>query len=1149
MKKLLFIAVGLAFLFIGYRLLRKDSFGKFEIGKTSTIDFTFPNLANVEFSDREKADQARDWLLYTILSNAGLSQKNFAEATFDLAPIRYGFNNSLGNFEYGETRSRFIGDGKVVALIPVSDEHAKIDNLSHILDGIRKDQGEIPNKVYVFSYNLNVEGGFAKLTRLKDENGKSYFGKEMGYSEVNIKSIDDLKGFVGQVDDITYAHNDNGNLVLGGRKLFGQSYGKITIEDIAAIWQSEKSIQIKQEQEKNSTSQLDIQLKEASDLFDQKYNQGFENLKMDDGQSIAELPEDEQTKLSNYVMSVVEGKTDSAFYKTIYQSDKNVIDFIAATKANLALALNTRDSLRNIFYKNDELVSSSGFSLDPSLNYANAIKFVNKYKNIFENILKPNNYSVAQLLNNLNQENGDLFLYAIANNTGNATIDFILESEDCKYQKARYDGSLQGTSVGMTLFYTDLLAKIWAGNRFNSKPIDYISGFKDHEQSHFFISNAFLKETKSLPAVRLWFGPNKNGFQSSSDKTVLTFGRNSTQIFALGHDPGARESLNSSGRSKNIEQQASAEFDIALSWWNNHYEEVGRYEKQYERLNEIMKWSTLIVWLNNSGNTDLDGLTDVKVNHDFWFSNWATSNETLKFKEWKKVAFFPKGYLNTTTEAIPILYSPNGLIAGGVSLADNSLIKEAPELLSSEKVLLRRANIVQDLTDASSIKTVSETKVTLLGNDETKIFDISLKPKTGFKLRNNFGEVANTKFDWEIELDEAGGFISKSKFDDIPIGELLCKKTKENGFSVGFQSLDVDKGLYLAKNLSDTPDDPLIFFSHNPEVQRSVMTKDGKWCVQQKNSEKWMVMDLDAEATVDLPKGWQARISGNKEESRLINVKWVDENEVKGMVDGPLPHQNIMPDVPESIAKGVNNVNKFENAGEAEKAVSQINITISKFGETPELLKLKANLELKEALKLLENQKIDEAISYFNEVLTRNPSKVNSNDYLNNLNVLIDHSNISANSKTVLHNFTNMYFTDNQIFIRGDWEGYKALAREVPADVAFSKRGARFIFEDNASFAYIDPTIPFEETIGQIRSIPGAKFYDISSKAIGKNTRLYGMMDHKIDRFGRRYDEFKFKVSPGSLTNNCRDQNDENDKCSNEYSVRGPVYYITTKKS
>ena len=32
----------------------------------------------------------------------------------------------------------------------------------------------------------------------------------------------------------------------------------------------------------------------------------------------------------------------------------------------------------------------------------------------------------------------------------------------CQFQQARYDGELRGTEIGMTLFYTDLVAKLWA---------------------------------------------------------------------------------------------------------------------------------------------------------------------------------------------------------------------------------------------------------------------------------------------------------------------------------------------------------------------------------------------------------------------------------------------------------------------------------------------------------------------------------------------------------------------------------------------------------------------------------------------------------------------------------------------------------------
>src|SRR5262249_23387774 len=46
-----------------------------------------------------------------------------------------------------------------------------------------------------------------------------------------------------------------------------------------------------------------------------------------------------------------------------------------------------------------------------------------------------------------------------------------------QFQAARYDGDLQGTEVGMVLFYTDLLAKLWVSVDY-SAPRDVIADFR-----------------------------------------------------------------------------------------------------------------------------------------------------------------------------------------------------------------------------------------------------------------------------------------------------------------------------------------------------------------------------------------------------------------------------------------------------------------------------------------------------------------------------------------------------------------------------------------------------------------------------------------------------------------------------------------------
>ncbi len=46
------------------------------------------------------------------------------------------------------------------------------------------------------------------------------------------------------------------------------------------------------------------------------------------------------------------------------------------------------------------------------------------------------------------------------------------------FQHARYDGPLAGTEVGMDLFYTDLLAKLWALDFEVSAPTKQIEDFQ-----------------------------------------------------------------------------------------------------------------------------------------------------------------------------------------------------------------------------------------------------------------------------------------------------------------------------------------------------------------------------------------------------------------------------------------------------------------------------------------------------------------------------------------------------------------------------------------------------------------------------------------------------------------------------------------------
>ena len=1043
------------------------------------------------------------------------------------------------------------------------------------MDEARKNQSAKPQKAFVFEYDLNTEGKFARVTRRENVDAASFFTEEAGYFEMAVASLNDLKYFMDKTDDVTYAkQDDNGNLILGGRKIFGHTYGKATPEDVAAIWQSEKEIQEKQAKRESQVNNFDREYQaQQNRIFDQ-YNLKIQALVFSDGVVLASLSVEEGNCLVEHVSSLVNGTSRDGRCISSYTNDRNLMDLVVNMKAEITdlervyqhRAQNMAASLEG------ETASASGFSLDHDVDFEKSIEFVEKYRYWFEEALQPE-FSADQLIEKLKQKQGDLMVHAIAKiEQGPAGWFLGLGGEarkTCMYQKARYDGKLQGTEVGMTLFYTDLLAKIWASNMFRSQPDVNFIGFKDMEQTSSGLPKVFEEESHSLQSCRLWFGPDKNGFQINQGIEELSFARNATQIFALSHNPAASNSIDEEGNSTNLEVQASKGFEEVLSWWNNHYEEVGRFEPQYQRLNEIMKWSTVISWLNsNNAGSAMGFLASYPVKRDWWFPTWAKSHDELKFRDWDEITFYPEGNLGNQTETIPVLVSTKGMFYGGVSLASKSLMTKPPLMLSAEKALVRRPWIIEEGENAFT--TFKATKVKFIDDIEAKASRVNFEPKEGYKLRNRFGEVTNTKFEWTLAERPDGTFALGSKLGDTPIGELRAVATGKNGFSIGFEANAVDKGMAIAKQISDFKGDPAVFFRQHPEVVHHFKTESGQWCAQVKNSNEWVVMRLDAKPAINIPNGWQARTSGSNPTSKIVEVKWITKDEAQLMAKRTLPDlqkTNPLDETQEALyqrlvdrkgkdgaiaelalieEKGVAQATAFADKGEFGKAATQMDRIILHFGETPVYTTMRVRYQLKAGLKAIENGDLNVTARYFNEALTHKNWSGRSHDFLDEANRMIDNANITAEMKAEIKVMSDMYFTDRQMIVSGSWEGYKPLARQVPIE-ALSKKGAKVIYSEDAAFSRIDPTAPFETVIGQIRAIPGVQVYDISAPAIGRNTRFYATTEPNAGTYFSNSPavNLRFKVQPGSGTSNCKDE-DEDGNCDVIYTVPGPVYYVTT---
>src|SRR5215469_41011 len=124
------ILAGLVGLFIalipdqnGEKRISERVFTYFPVGRDKKVEFAWGNGALRHLSQREEKDQSLDWLLLGLLSDSCISTGEMGKLAFDLPPVRVGYFHSIGTFEYGTSRSRYLGNGRVVALVPEeSDE-------------------------------------------------------------------------------------------------------------------------------------------------------------------------------------------------------------------------------------------------------------------------------------------------------------------------------------------------------------------------------------------------------------------------------------------------------------------------------------------------------------------------------------------------------------------------------------------------------------------------------------------------------------------------------------------------------------------------------------------------------------------------------------------------------------------------------------------------------------------------------------------------------------------------------------------------------------------------------------------------------------------------------------------------------------------
>ncbi|RSM69644.1 hypothetical protein DMH04_45825 [Kibdelosporangium aridum] len=228
------------------------------------------------------------------------------------------------------------------------------------------------------------------------------------------------------------------------------------------------------------------------------------------------------------------------------------------------------------------------------------------------------------------------------------------------YAQARYDGGLEGTGVGMTLFYTDLIAKDWVKGVGSGVPAKAVGGFVPDPDAVIPWSHCNSPGDTRGESGRLWFGQNDNAFAATGDR--ISIGAQSTRLFSRSDADGGKEIEPSFG------------FGRGLRWWDQHYQDVADYEPEYQRLDQIMRWSGVLDWLVAKTSARLPQLPDSSITSNLTFKDWYARNDKLRERE--QVLFVNP----PSAKQESLLTKPSKValacgfhsISGGVSLADRT---------------------------------------------------------------------------------------------------------------------------------------------------------------------------------------------------------------------------------------------------------------------------------------------------------------------------------------------------------------------------------------------------------------------------------------------------------------------------------------------
>ncbi len=585
-------------------------------GMQYTIDIDEP----LENDELEARDQIRDWAVYGTLIGRGLSPEEIARATFRTAPVRAPYLDEMFLFDHGRGRRAVLLRDDVLLFVD-DDDPDMLATLGRQADRVRMETGEIPEHFVI--YRISRAGRTITVHEHLPVSGPALFTPEAGYTEKNIATRDDLEKWLVEVDDLTYMAwaKDGVSVTLGGRRSKNEKFRtqNLKLQDIAALYRAAKEAP-------NNAFSLDpkwwrVRLRT----------------------SLARLAADPCSLLGDakaLVTAAADDDIEEDAKPTELWAAERMLEIQRALEAQTTLSEACRALQTDYHSRLEDLVSKVTAQTSTSLDDKDMVEL----------------RQLSSELADKKEPRFHLLHQSLA----------LVEARN-RFQCARYVGFLAGTSVAMNLFYTDLLAKLWAGvDSHHSSPTADVPGFVS--MTHAQDTLADLDEHNSN--TRLWFAPSFEGISRSAEGLRLSFAHVATRVYAAGSDP----------LHPGTEGAPAEDSRRAIGWWNDHFAEVADHEPQYHVQNQIMKWSLvvsqLIEWERMSW------LSDVDVDRSQTFDQWYEQNKvSLQYKYPLRV--LSPGSGPTETECLPTFESyrfgqPSRAIQGGVSLGNRSVAASVP---------------------------------------------------------------------------------------------------------------------------------------------------------------------------------------------------------------------------------------------------------------------------------------------------------------------------------------------------------------------------------------------------------------------------------------------------------------------------------------